>query len=205
MSTEALYGGGIGGDTKTTFFNHVFSTTDESKAEFLNVFQYSMCAILPVILLNKTISRLIPDIDPDKSTLEIIFEIVFQIVILLFGIIIIHRAITYVPTYSGFKYHAFNLTNVILVFFVIVFSIQSKISFKLNILVERVMVLWNGEERPVTKKDVSSSRGTIMSPLLPQPQPQAQAQAQASSPQEYDSGPVPANFVLGGSFSNLFS
>jgi hypothetical protein len=60
------------------------------------------------------------------------------------GIIIIHRVITYFPTYSGFKYENLVLTNVILAFLVLVLSIQSKIGMKVNILFDRLIELWEG-------------------------------------------------------------
>jgi hypothetical protein len=60
------------------------------------------------------------------------------------GIILIHRMITYVPTYSGYKYDVINLSNVILSFLVIILSIQSKLGLKTNIIYERVLELWKG-------------------------------------------------------------
>lgn len=50
------------------------------------------------------------------------------------GIIVIHRIITYFPTYSGFIYESLTLTNVILAFLVIVLSIQIKMGLMINIL-----------------------------------------------------------------------
>ena len=55
-----------------SFFNHVFSTTEEGKAEILNVVQYSLSAILPVVLLNKTVQKFIPEADIEKSSLELL-------------------------------------------------------------------------------------------------------------------------------------
>lgn len=129
---------------KRTFFSHVFSTTEEGKAELLNVVQYSLLAIIPVIVLNKSINRFIPEADPDKSSLELLVEIFIQMVIMFCGIVLIHRIITYVPTYSGFKYEGLALTNVILAFLIIVLSIQSKLGLKVNILTDRLSDLWNG-------------------------------------------------------------
>ena len=60
------------------------------------------------------------------------------------GIIIIHRIINYIPTYSGFKYEALNLTNVIIAFLIIVLSIQTKLGIKVNIIYDRIYELWNG-------------------------------------------------------------
>ena len=63
------------------------------------------------------------------------------------GIILIHRMITYLPTYSGFKYENLTLTNIILGFLIIVLSIQTKIGIKVNILFDRAMELWNGTSK----------------------------------------------------------
>ena len=128
---------------KKTFFNHVFSMSEESNAEVLNVLQYAFTAVVPVVVLNKSINRLIPEADPDKSSLEILVEIFLQLSIMLFGIILIHRIITYIPTYSGFKYENLTLTNIILAFLIIVLSIQTKLGIKVNIIFDRLNELYN--------------------------------------------------------------
>jgi hypothetical protein len=129
---------------KPTFFSHVFSTTEESKAEIMNVAQYAILAIIPVVLLNKTIQRFIPDADQDASTIELLAEVIIQILIIFVGLVIIHRVISYIPTYSGYKYEPFILTNSILTFLVIVLSLQTKLGLKVNMLYERVVELWTG-------------------------------------------------------------
>jgi hypothetical protein len=103
---------------KKSFLSHVFSTTEEGKAEILNVVQYSLLGVVPIVALNKMIQRFIPEADSEKSSLELLAEIFIQLVVMFCGIIIIHRIITYIPTYSGFKYESLALTNVILAFFV---------------------------------------------------------------------------------------
>jgi len=132
----------IGGSK--TFFGHVFSSAEEDKAEIFNVLQYAIYALIPIVILNKLIQRFIPEADPDKSSLEILLEIAIQVVIIFAGIILIHRIITYFPTYSGFKYDNLTLTNAVLAFLMIVLSIQSKLGTKANIIVDRVMDLWEG-------------------------------------------------------------
>jgi len=130
--------------TKKTFLSHVFSMTDESNAEILNVVQYATLGVVPVVTLNKLISRFIPEADPEKSSLEILVEIFIQLVVMFCGIILIHRIINYIPTYSGFKYESLALTNVILAFLIIVLSIQTKLGIKVNIIFDRLDELWNG-------------------------------------------------------------
>ena len=133
-----------GDSSKKTFFNHVFSTTDEDKAEFLNTTQYAVLGVIPIVVLNKLIQRFIPEADHEKSSLELIVEVFIQLIIMFCGVILIHRVITYFPTYSGFEYENLTLTSVILAFLIIVLSIQTKLGLKVNILFDRVNELWNG-------------------------------------------------------------
>jgi len=129
---------------RKTFLNHVFSMTDEGKAEMFNVVQYAIMGVVPIVVLNKLIQRFIPEADTDRSSLEILVEILIQIIVMFCGIIIVHRVITYFPTYSGFKYDQLILTNVILAFLILVLSIQTKLGLKVNILYDRLGELWNG-------------------------------------------------------------
>ena len=145
---------------QNTFINHVFDSSEEAKAEILNVVQYAITGILPVVALNKTIQKFIPAADIEKSSLEVLAEIFIQIVVMFVGVVLIHRLITYFPTYSGYKYEAFNLTTVILAFLVIVLSLQTKLGIKVNILVDRAYELWNGpgarEKKPMRKETMQN-------------------------------------------------
>ena len=109
--------------TKKHFYLMYSLCLKKVNAEVLNVIQYSTLGVLPIIVLNKSIQRFIPEADPDSSSIEVLAEIFIQLVIMFVGIILIHRIITYIPTYSGFKYDNLNLTNVILAFLVL--SIQT--------------------------------------------------------------------------------
>ena len=76
-------------ESKTSFLSHVFSSTDESKGEMVNVVQYALLGVIPVLLLNKLIHRFIPEADPDKSSIELLVEIAIQLMIIFIGIIIV--------------------------------------------------------------------------------------------------------------------
>ena len=222
------------GITKKTFLSHVFSMTEESNAEVLNVIQYSSLGVLPIIVLNKSIQRFIPEADPDSSSIELLAEIFIQLVIMFVGIIIIHRVITYIPTYSGFKYENLNLTNVILAFLVIVLSIQTKLGLKVNILLDRAMELWNGPtlekkegmknkmkvSKPVSQHSPSQAdyldNSSMQNGLFP-PAPVATTRQNSvmesydnmmhtggNGPIEMDPGPMAANGLLGGAFGSSF-
>lgn len=153
------------GGAKKTFLGHVFSSNEEDKAEIMNIVQYAVYALIPIIILNKLIQRFIPEAEPDKSSLEILLEILIQVVVIFCGIVVIHRVITYFPTYSGFKYENLTLTNVILAFLMIVLSIQSKLGTKANILVDRVMDLWEGTSGSSGDKKSMKGSKRVSSPM----------------------------------------
>lgn len=129
---------------KPSFVKHVFNFNDESKSEMLNIIQYAVLAIIPVIVLNKLMQKYVPEADDEKGSVEITAEILGQIVIMFLGILLIHRMITFVPSYSGEKYADFNVTSIVLAMLVIILSLQTKLGEKVSILVDRIMELWEG-------------------------------------------------------------
>lgn len=153
-------------EPKRTFFNHVFSTTEEGKAEVLNVLQYSVLALIPVFALNKLIQRFIPEADLEKSSLELTLEIFIQLTIIFIGVILIHRIVTYIPTWSGFKYENLTLINAVIPFLIIILSIQSKLGLKSNIIYERLLELWNGPSIE-DKKKAAARKNVRMGPMTP--------------------------------------
>ena len=128
-----------------SFVKHVFNFDDDSKNEMMNIIQYSLLAVIPVVALNKSIQRFIPEADETKGSLEILAEVIGQISIMFIGILLINRIITYIPTYSKSKYPDFNVTNIILAFLVIVLSLQTKLGEKVNLLLERVVEIVDGK------------------------------------------------------------
>lgn len=129
---------------KPGFFKHVFNFDQESKAEMLNIIQYGVLALIPVVILNKLMQRFVPEADEDKGSLEITAEILAQVIAMFLVILIIHRIITFIPTYSGEKYADFSVTNIILAILVIILSLQTKLGEKVSILVDRIIELWEG-------------------------------------------------------------
>jgi hypothetical protein len=119
---------------KTGFFKHVFNFNDDSKSEMLNIVQYAVLALIPVIVLNKLTQRFIPEADDEKSSIEIVAEILAQVIAMFLFILIIHRIITFVPTYSGEKYAEFSVTSIILAMLVIILSLQTKLGEKVSII-----------------------------------------------------------------------
>lgn len=149
------------------FFNHVFNFNDESKDEMMNIVQYAVLAIIPVVVLNKATQKLIPEADDEKGTPEIAIEVILQTVSMFLGILIIHRVITYIPTHSGVKYSPLSVTSNILAVLVIVLSLQTKLGEKVSILVDRAVDAWEGktgDEKAVLKKKTTGVK--VTQPIL---------------------------------------
>ena len=143
--------------TKNGFFKHMFSLGDDEKGDLINVVQYALMAIIPVIVLNKTMQKFVPEADDEKGSLEISAEVIFQIVYMFIGMYFIHRIIIYVPTYGGVKYQDFSVTTIILAVLAIILSLQTKLGEKVSILVERLINLWEGKTADPKKKPKNST------------------------------------------------
>lgn len=145
-------------DNSKSFFKHVFNFDDDSKSEILNILQYSIIAIIPVIILNKTMQKYVPESDDKKGSLEITAEVVIQIIVMFIGLLIIHRIITYIPTYSGANYPEFHIVYIILAVLMVTMSLQTKLGEKVSILVDRILELWNGKQ---DNKKKSGKNGAV--------------------------------------------
>ena len=177
---------------KPNFFKHVFNFNDDSKSEMMNIVQYAILALIPVILMNKAMQKFVPEADEEKGNAELLAEIMGQVTIMFLGILIIHRIITFIPTYSGEKYVDFSVTNIILAMLVIILSLQTKLGEKVSIIVDRIMELWEGPKdkkkgkkgqnnvkvsQPISQNQVlNQSLGSTSISSLPQQQQQPSQQ-----------------------------
>ena len=152
-------------DSKRGFFKHVFNFDDDSKGDILNIIQYSLIAIIPVIILNKTMSKYVPEADDKKGSLEIIAEIIIQVIVMFLGLLIINRIIVYVPTYSGLKYPEFHIVYVILAILMITLSLQTKLGEKVSILVDRISELWEGKTDNKNAKNGKTGTVKVSQPI----------------------------------------
>lgn len=147
-----------------TFYQHVLSFDDKSKSNLMNMLQYSILAVIPIVILNKIAKTYVPEADDTKGSLEITFEIVAQISFIFIGMFFIHRLVTFVPTYSNEDYGDINMITIIISFLMIVLSLQTKLGEKVDILANRIIQLWNGETETTTTaiKNKSSQQQNIM-------------------------------------------
>lgn len=137
---------------KNGFLKDIFILDKPEKGYFLNIIQYTLMAIIPVLLLLKGIKNYAPEVDDDKTSLMISAEVLFQVLFVMVVIFYIHRIIIYIPTYSKVPYGNVDLTNVIIVFLFIIFTMQTKLGEKIQILIDRLVDMIDG--RTNSKREV---------------------------------------------------
>ena len=157
------------------FFQYVFNFDEDNKAALLNMIQYTILAIIPVLIILKITKHIIPEEDESKGSLEIILESAGQIIIIMLAIWFTNKIINYIPTYSGEKYHVFNEISFIIPFMIILATMQTKLGAKFNILMERIVNIYQGAEKNNLKAQANNNGALrVTQPLvmaIPQHQP----------------------------------
>ena len=156
--------------TEGGFIQHMTKFDDDTKSDLMNVVQYSLMSIIPIVVVNKIIGRFVPEADENKGSLEITAEVVGQLVVLLVSLYFINRLVTYVKPYSGAGYGELNMITLSLVLLVVVFSFQTQLAEKVEILYGRVIELWTGEPYGVSasgEEPQQETRVRVTQPLGP--------------------------------------
>ena len=155
------------------FVQYIFNFDDETKCELMNMGQYSLLALIPIMIMLKGIKHFIPEEDESKGSLEILAESVGQIMLILIGLWFANRLVRYIPTYSGCEYGKFNPVNFLIPFLLILTTMQTKLGAKLNILAERVTEIMLGKEEELAKgaKKRYGGKIKVTQPLAGQHQP----------------------------------
>ena len=155
-------------DTNLGFISYIFNFDDDNKNLLLNLFQYAFLAIPLVIIILKLVNYYTPEEDDTKGSLEIIAEILCSVSIILLAIWFINKLVRYIPTYSKLQYAVFNETNFLIPLFIVLFTMQTKLGGKINILIERLVDLYDGKtnlkDKDKDKKDYKTTQ-----PISPVP------------------------------------
>jgi len=149
------------------FFNYIFSFSDENKCEILNLFQYTTLAIIPTIIILKLIKNYIPSEEETKGNLEITVECILQLLLVVFFIWFSDRLIRYVPTYSECEYVKYDSISFIMPLVIILFTMQTKLGAKINILFDRAVSYWNGESE-IHQQPQKQNNMRVLQPLQQQ-------------------------------------
>ena len=166
------------------FIKTVFPFDDSQKGTLLNILQYSVLAIIPIILLLKLIKEYIPEADDDKASLMLSVEVIGQIFVMFIALYFIHQIIAYIPTYSGKGYGDVNIINIVAPILFIAITMQTKLGEKIHMLLDRLWDVYDGQTS--TKNNNSQQQGQVrvtqpisgqqQMPSVVNPPPQLQSQ-----------------------------
>ena len=95
----------------------------------------------------------VPQEDPFKSSTELLVEVILQLLIILVAFFIIHKLILYVPTYSKLDYDSFSILSGVLPLFFLMFTLDTKVSEKLNILFDRLLITLGIKKNPYNEQN----------------------------------------------------
>lgn len=154
----------ISNSKNVSFFEYLTSFEDEQKYELMNMFQYALLLILPVMLLNKGIGEMFTSTTEDKTSVEISLELLAELFVLLFGIFMIHRIVCYVPTYSEKPYTPFSLIGFVFTFIVILFSFDTNLRAKFDVLFQNVYQFVSGKVVQQPTKEQTETRTSTSTP-----------------------------------------
>lgn len=155
-----------------SFVSYMFHLSQKDKVELMNVGQYVVLAIIPLAILVYLMRNYLPHFDDSKGNVEIIIEVVLQVVLLFIVFWFIHRLIHYFPTYSGSSYGSIHLFHVVVPLMFILFSLDTMLGQKVNLLLNRFLVYVGLQKEMMTNiSDESEEIVTPPSIQLPQPGP----------------------------------
>ena len=185
------------------FIKYVFKFDEPEKAVIMNIIQYTILAIIPLVLVLKGIKHFIPEADEDKGSLVLLTEVIGQLVVMFLSLYLVNRGVTFVPTYSGIGYGDINLINVVLAVLMISLTINSKLGEKVQILVDRAYEMYEGKPQ----KNNKSMTNEYSLPQMPKSPDfdnmyggQQTPMVGASQPSMNVMEPMAANDALGGNF-----
>jgi len=202
----------------SNFFKFIFN--EDTKNTIMNITQFSFISLIPLFILVKVIN-IIPDANENKGFLETLFEVLLQIVIMIVGSVIIVKFSSFFKPLSGSPYPELLLYTTIFGILLIHFLLHTKLSEKVFILKEKILVKIQNEKPKQTQAQAqtpSSAQSYSLSRQLQAPQttpvqiPQAQAPTQQlpnynqmyQQPAESTFEPFAANEALSGGFGTSF-
>jgi len=142
LSSDIMTGGGKVSVSKgESFLSYMSTITEQDKTTILNLGQYILLAIVPITILLKLLAHFSPIQDPSKGSIELLIEVVMQLLVVVIALYFIHKMILYLPTYSKKAYEHVNFTTIVLPFIFLLFTLDTNIGDKVNVLLERVMVM----------------------------------------------------------------
>ena len=170
---NSMFGGSLKDNEENfkpeSFMSYMFVLTQKDKMELMNVFQYIVLAIIPIVFITKIMKMYLPPYDDYKGNIEILIEVIAQLILLLVFFWFINRFIMFIPTYSKENYNSINVFHYIIPFIFILFTLDTTISKKVNLLLSRTLVYLGLEKEYM--QDVDSKEEIYTPPSIQLPCP----------------------------------
>lgn len=161
-----------GGEMGKSFVDYITTFSSLERSQLLNLLQYCSISILPLLTVLKLMKLYMPINNTLKPSSELIFEVILQLVVIIFAFFLIHKFVVYFPTYSKTDYDKFSLLSGVLPLLFLMFTLDTKISDKLNVLFDRLLASlgiikepFEEEERDSKKKKEEKTPMTDSAPL----------------------------------------
>jgi hypothetical protein len=123
--------------TNQGFFTYVFKLSRFKQEDLMNIIQYTILSIIPVILFVYFSKKYFPIIETDDSSIYIFCITLFQLMFLMIGIFFIDRIINFIPTFSGKYYEPINLTTIVIIFVLFMLITNAGFRERTAILLQR--------------------------------------------------------------------
>ena len=145
--------------TNQGFFTYVFKLSKFKQEDLLNIIQYTIISIIPVMLFIYFTKKYFPTVNDTDSSIYIFIVTFIELIFMIVGIFFIDRMVNFIPTYSGKYYETINLTTIILIF--ILFMLLTHGGFR-----ERTAVLLHRFDEWFTIDDIIARKlGIVPKPF----------------------------------------
>lgn len=145
--------------TRESVFSKIFILNEKDKYDLMNLVQYILLSIIPIIIVLKVLKNYVPDDDEDKGTIELLIEILIQIIFIFVSFVFVHRIICVVPTYSGRDYPDTSMFVIVLPLLFLLFTMHTKLGSKINMVYDRFMRMIGFKEKEnVAEKPTARSK-----------------------------------------------
>lgn len=141
------------GGKSDSFISYLTTITPVEKNEIINVFQYTLLVIIPLVLFLKFMKEYIPPENISKSSIEITTEVIIQVFLIFVVFWLIHKIVMYIPTYTKVPYDKLNLIQLILPVLFLLLCMKSSISEKMSILLDRSLIMTGLKSEGMCEED----------------------------------------------------
>lgn len=184
-SYEVMNGGGL---SRESLMSYMFSISTTEKNELINLLQYILLAIIPVVILLKLMKTYMPPENNKKASVEILIEVVFQLFIIFLAFWFINKMILFIPTYSASPYPKISIVQLVIPVIFLLVSMKTSLSEKLSILLDRTMMMigLTKENMEDEEEDTKKRKQPILTTptnFLPIPQNTSVETNQSQTPQ----------------------